>query len=122
SPDRPRRQATVVEMDRRSAAQNPFLASYQPGVGNEFAGCRRAHGRADHRRQTRRHIQVHGPLTARDCGRHSWRNAMRSRLVVLILALATLPLVPPARAQNVLVVSVWGGNWKDTVEKVIGKA
>ena len=29
---------------------------------------------------------------------------------------------PAARAQNALVVSVWGGNWKDTVERVIGKA
>ena len=35
---------------------------------------------------------------------------MRSRLVVtLFVALLTLPLlVPPARAQNALVVSVWG--------------
>jgi putative spermidine/putrescine transport system substrate-binding protein len=48
---------------------------------------------------------------------------MRSRLVAAILvALLTLPLVSPARAQDALVVSVWGGNWKDTVEKVIGKA
>src|SRR5687767_15610189 len=48
---------------------------------------------------------------------------MRSRLAVaILLALLTLPLVPPARAQNALVVSVWGGNWKDTVDKVIGKA
>ena len=30
--------------------------------------------------------------------------------------------VPSVWAQNSLVVSVWGGNWKDTVEKVIGKA
>jgi putative spermidine/putrescine transport system substrate-binding protein len=50
---------------------------------------------------------------------------MRSRLAVatLLLALLGLPLLAlPARAQNALVVSVWGGNWKDTVEKVIGKA
>jgi putative spermidine/putrescine transport system substrate-binding protein len=48
---------------------------------------------------------------------------MRSRLLLTILvALLTLPLVPPARAQNALVVSVWGGNWKDTVDKVVGKA
>ena len=48
---------------------------------------------------------------------------MRSRLAVvtLLVALLTLPLVPPARAQNSLVVSIWGGNWKDTVDKVIGK-
>ncbi len=49
---------------------------------------------------------------------------MRSRLVVVVLvALLTLPLLAPhARAQNTLVVSVWGGNWKNTVENVIGKA
>ncbi|HEV8586049.1 MAG TPA: ABC transporter substrate-binding protein [Methylomirabilota bacterium] len=48
---------------------------------------------------------------------------MRSRVVVTLLAvLLTLPLVSPARAQNALVVSIWGGNWKDTVDKVIGKA
>jgi len=51
---------------------------------------------------------------------------MRSRVVVAslpLLALLTLSLVvPPARAQNALVVSVWGGNWKDTVDKVVGKA
>jgi len=49
---------------------------------------------------------------------------MRSRLIVAILAtLLTLPsLAPAAWAQNALVVSVWGGNWKNTVESVIGKA
>src|SRR2546430_6734623 len=48
---------------------------------------------------------------------------MRSRLMVtMLLALLMVPLVPPARAQNALVVSVWGGNWKDTVDKVVGKA
>jgi putative spermidine/putrescine transport system substrate-binding protein len=49
---------------------------------------------------------------------------MRSRPVVAIVAclLAVALPVPAAWAQNALVVSVWGGNWKDTVEKVIGKA
>jgi Bacterial extracellular solute-binding protein len=50
---------------------------------------------------------------------------MCSRLVVAVLLTASLALpllVPPAVAQNALVVSVWGGNWKDTVEKVVGKA
>ena len=49
---------------------------------------------------------------------------MRSRLaMVIVVALLVLPMVvPPARAQNALVVSIWGGNWKDTVEKVVGKA
>jgi putative spermidine/putrescine transport system substrate-binding protein len=48
---------------------------------------------------------------------------MRPRLVVMALAvLCALPLAAaPAQAQNALVVSVWGGNWKDTVDKVIGK-
>ena len=36
--------------------------------------------------------------------------------------LAVALLAPAAHAQNALVVSVWGGNWKDTVEKVLGKA
>lgn len=35
---------------------------------------------------------------------------------------ALLDLAPAAQAQNSLVVSVWGGNWKDTVERVVGKA
>ena len=46
---------------------------------------------------------------------------MLARLVVaslLALGLASTP----AHAQNSLVISVWGGNWKDTVDKVIGKA
>ena len=47
---------------------------------------------------------------------------MRSVVIALLVALLMLPLAPPVRAQNALVVSVWGGNWKDTVEKVIGKA
>jgi putative spermidine/putrescine transport system substrate-binding protein len=48
---------------------------------------------------------------------------MRARLTaVVLLALLALPVVvPSARAQNALVVSVWGGNWKNTVERVIGK-
>ena len=46
---------------------------------------------------------------------------MLARLVVASLLALCLP-VAPAHAQNSLVVSVWGGNWKDTVERVIGKA
>jgi len=49
---------------------------------------------------------------------------MLARLAVLTLLALCLPLgaVAPAHAQNSLVVSVWGGNWKDTVDRVIGKA
>src|SRR5512145_613572 len=49
--------------------------------------------------------------------------SMRARLVVTVLVglLTLLLLGEPVPAQNALVVSVWGGNWKDTVEKVIGK-
>jgi putative spermidine/putrescine transport system substrate-binding protein len=49
---------------------------------------------------------------------------MRIRILVPLLGalLAITLLAPAAHAQNALVVSVWGGNWKDTVEKVIGKA
>ena len=46
---------------------------------------------------------------------------MLARLVVASLLALCLP-VATAHAQNSLVVSVWGGNWKDTVERVIGKA
>src|SRR5216683_8415040 len=49
---------------------------------------------------------------------------MFTRLAVLTLLALGLPFGPvaPAHAQNSLVVSVWGGNWKDTVDRVIGKA
>src|SRR5215813_1171982 len=50
---------------------------------------------------------------------------MRTRIVVvssLLVLLAVSAVVPPARAQNALVVSVWGGNWKDTIDRVVGKA
>jgi putative spermidine/putrescine transport system substrate-binding protein len=43
-----------------------------------------------------------------------------SRLTCGLLLVAAL--VSPAFAADPLVVSVWGGNWKDTVEKVVGKA
>lgn len=46
---------------------------------------------------------------------------MLVRLVVALLLALMLP-VTTARAQSSLVVSVWGGNWKDTVDRVIGKA
>lgn len=49
---------------------------------------------------------------------------MLARLAVLTLLALCLPFgsVAPAHAQSSLVVSVWGGNWKDTVDRVIGKA
>ena len=46
---------------------------------------------------------------------------MLKRSVVLMLFLL-LAAVPAAQAQNVLVVSAWGGNWKDSLEKIVGKA
>ncbi len=49
---------------------------------------------------------------------------MRARVLAgtLAAALLTVPLlVSAASAQNALVVSIWGGNWKDTVEKVVAK-
>src|SRR2546429_10017507 len=45
---------------------------------------------------------------------------MAHRLVVS-LVLALLFVARPVPAADPLVVSVWGGNWKDTVEKVIAK-
>ena len=47
---------------------------------------------------------------------------MVGRSVVTWLTLALLAITPAAAlAADPLVVSVWGGNWKDTVEKVIAK-
>jgi putative spermidine/putrescine transport system substrate-binding protein len=40
---------------------------------------------------------------------------------VVALALVLAIALPAARAQEPLVVSVWGGNWKDTVEKIVAK-
>src|SRR6185503_17289244 len=55
---------------------------------------------------------------------HMRRSSMRARFVAVIVAslLAVMAAAPAAWAQNSLVVSVWGGNWKDTVEKVVGRA
>ena len=46
---------------------------------------------------------------------------MLARLMTLIL-FTLLATAGVAHAQGPLVVSSWGGNWKDTVERVIGKA
>jgi putative spermidine/putrescine transport system substrate-binding protein len=45
---------------------------------------------------------------------------MLSRVMAL-LVVWLFGLAPAARAAEPLVVSVWGGNWKDTVERVIAK-
>jgi putative spermidine/putrescine transport system substrate-binding protein len=47
---------------------------------------------------------------------------MRRASLATWCLLLILALVSPAPAVEPLVVSTWGGNWKDTVEKVIGKA
>jgi putative spermidine/putrescine transport system substrate-binding protein len=46
---------------------------------------------------------------------------MLKRSVVLLLVVL-LAAVGAAEAQSALVVSAWGGNWKDSLEKVVGKA
>ncbi len=46
---------------------------------------------------------------------------MLKRLIVLMV-FASLAAVPAAEAQNALVVSAWGGNWKDSLEKVVAKS
>ena len=46
---------------------------------------------------------------------------MLMRLIVLML-LALLVAAPAAEAQTALVVSAWGGNWKDSLEKVVAKS
>jgi putative spermidine/putrescine transport system substrate-binding protein len=43
------------------------------------------------------------------------------RFVIATLLAAGLACSPPAQAAEPLVVSVWGGNWKDTVERVVAK-
>ncbi len=46
---------------------------------------------------------------------------MLKRLIVLML-FALLVAAPAAEAQTALVVSAWGGNWKDSLEKVVAKS
>ena len=46
---------------------------------------------------------------------------MVKRSIVLMLLLLSA-VAPAAEAQNALVVSAWGGNWKDSLEKVVAKA
>jgi putative spermidine/putrescine transport system substrate-binding protein len=46
---------------------------------------------------------------------------MLKRAVVLMLCVLLVPAAA-AEAQSALVVSAWGGNWKDSLEKVVGKA
>jgi putative spermidine/putrescine transport system substrate-binding protein len=43
------------------------------------------------------------------------------RLVLTVVVALFLALPPAARAAEPLVVSVWGGNWKDTIERVVAK-
>jgi putative spermidine/putrescine transport system substrate-binding protein len=47
---------------------------------------------------------------------------MTARLITWILVALLAGASPALAQQGPLVVSVWGGNWKDTVERVIGKA
>ena len=47
---------------------------------------------------------------------------MTARLITWILVALLAGAAPALAQQGPLVVSVWGGNWKDTVERVIGKA
>jgi putative spermidine/putrescine transport system substrate-binding protein len=49
------------------------------------------------------------------------RHSFAACCAVLVLLLAGIPSVALAQKEP-LVVSVWGGNWKDTVEKIAGKA
>ena len=45
--------------------------------------------------------------------RHPW--------LALVITLSILSLSLPLLAAEPLVISVWGGNWKDTVEKIVAK-
>ena len=46
-----------------------------------------------------------------------WRTLIAFPSLLVVLATTTLP----SSAADPLVVSVWGGNWKDTVERVVAK-
>jgi putative spermidine/putrescine transport system substrate-binding protein len=46
---------------------------------------------------------------------------MLKRAAVLMLV-AVLVAASAAEAQNALVVSAWGGNWKDSLEKIVAKS
>src|SRR5712691_2083034 len=45
---------------------------------------------------------------------------MLTRIVIMLL-IAALGYVPGVQAADPLVVSVWGGNWKDTIDRVVAK-
>jgi putative spermidine/putrescine transport system substrate-binding protein len=45
----------------------------------------------------------------------------RHSLLAFVITISILSLSLPVLAAEPLVISVWGGNWKDTVEKVIAK-
>jgi len=45
---------------------------------------------------------------------------MLTRIVTMLL-IAALGYVPGVQAADPLVVSVWGGNWKDTIDRVVAK-
>src|SRR5262249_46753486 len=49
------------------------------------------------------------------------RIKIRNRIYIIRAALALLLAPIPATAQNKLVVSVWGGSWRDMVDNLIGK-
>jgi len=46
---------------------------------------------------------------------------MRSRMILAVALVATLGFAAAAPAADPLVVSVWGGNWKDTIDRVVAK-
>ena len=48
-------------------------------------------------------------------------NMKRISLIVFALACALLLAPLPAQAQDKLVISVWGGSWKDMVAEIVGK-
>ena len=46
---------------------------------------------------------------------------MRTRMILAVVLMAMLAVAPAVHAADPLVVSVWGGNWKDTVDRVVAK-
>jgi putative spermidine/putrescine transport system substrate-binding protein len=41
--------------------------------------------------------------------------------ILTVMLLGALAFVPAAEAADPLVISVWGGNWKDTIDRVVAK-
>src|SRR6266702_4146858 len=88
--------------------------------------CARSSKKAWHRRDGPPVADSAQPSASASSLLHSRRRSkealMVRRSVVTWLTVSILLITPVASfAQGPLVVSVWGGNWKDTVEQIVAK-